>query len=1430
MTETIQFNPFNRPPRIQEPFSPIEIEVPAPPQPEQERKQPLLMAILPMTSILFMGIFYLGIAASNPSTASRGWIMAIPMLGIGIFTVITSLIVSSYQKHEQKLQHIRQLRDYHRQLDKKESRLVSGNALHRAWLLNNFSSPEDIIRKVQNLELRLWERRPDDLDFMSVRLGVGKTPSLITINPPDPDIPAPEIRRAFGIYTRYRDLIEAPIVVSLQQSRSIGVVGSRSQALSAVYSILAQLVTYHSPDDLNVYLFAPEHRYKNWEWMRWLPHTNGERSGGRPDFMAFGSKSARLLMSAMSKQFDARRSSEEDTQDGPITDGPFSMLVFDGYAEVQDEPGFLRLIREASNLRVASIFICQTLEEVPGDCDAILDIRKGAFRFSVTGGQTPSIKGSADFQNQVAVDNLARKLIPISIRALGQTNRIPSSVTLTQIYEAGRIEDIDLGMRWNRLPQAGLLPYPVNIGSESLIQPLSIDLAENHDGPHGIIAGTTGSGKSELLQTLVTALAIEHHPYFVNFLLIDFKGESTFGVFRKLPHTVGMVSNLDKTGAIRALEAIRAENIRRQQFLARHKVEDITEYHQEISRKGKIPSDWEPLPHLFIIVDEFAQLAKDLPNFLPELVATVRVGRSLGLHLILATQRPAGVVTDEMRANLNFRISLRVQTMDDSRDMLRRPDAALLPPHLPGRAYFQLGDGGTPRLFQAARVGVEYIAKQTEEDTVEQDSVVYLRNQERQEFLSQPKKKTDEEKPDLLSDRLVDYMNRTYTDMQAKHDYQSLDPILLPPLPHIQFTSSEKPLEGEEPKISKDRLALVLGGITLSWKPKEKLWDKVDEKNYLIPVGIVDDLARREQPPLYVNFTRQGGHLLVVGAPGMGKTILLRSLILSAAQCLPPDAIHFYILSFAGKSLDHLKNLPHVGDVIHSGEYERLGRLIRHLQEMMEKRKDLFANKKVDDWFSYNQNCGEEPRIPLLVALIDNFAELRDPSYDADLLELEKLIRDGRAYGIYFVITALQSNALPFKIMNMIDQRFVLYMTDKNEYSMITGKTGLIELDPLPGRGFVNTNPPIQFQIALPVAEKAAESMSNMTEYVDSLVNSMLLPAKAYQLPVEIGILPKRQNLSTILKDSLLTVIKTNGNMPISFGIEGAHLEDFVIDMRHDGPNFLISGPSRSGRTSLLQTMVLSAAYHYSPDELMIVLIDGGQGGLKPLSSLPHVLEWVSDDRGLYFNLACLKKELLHRKEHLGLSENKDEFPHLLFVIDDYDLTRDAYEIKEELLTQLGRHIRQDSKYGFGLWLTTIPSSTGSSDPVLRQIKLMRSGIGLVTGDAVDAVGGRTTASMHRDVLPEGRGYLVLRSGVKLAQFAYPDPESYTLVANRWTGFTQNHWPRPVNPDDPKLAEQVNHPTSDTQSGEDFLVVDDALVQEYLELRKQEGRKPNGNR
>ena len=434
--------------------------------------------------------------------------------------------------------------------------------------------------------------------------------------------------------------------------------------------------------------------------------------------------------------------------------------------------------------------------------------------------------------------------------------------------------------------------------------PVWLDLNDNAHGPHGIIAGTTGAGKSELLQSLIVGLAITHHPHLVNFVLVDFKGGAAFKAFEKIPHTVGMVTDLSGRLTERALTALKCELKRREHILSQANARKIAEYQ---AMRMQNPSAYEPLPNLLIIIDEFAELAKEHPTFMEGLVSVVQKGRSLGVHLILATQKPTGAVNPNIWSNLKFRICLRVASLQDSRDMLGRSEAALLPSTIPGRAYFQIGSE-IFELFQSARITLPARVS---------DSSIIVQKQES----AGAGEVTDQQ---VLMDLIEPY--QATLGAELFHPWPS-------PLPH-RLSLQELFRRHDLPPVQQ-------GQPPFGW--------------LTFPMGLVDLPAEQQQKPYLLDMARQGGHVMVAGASGSGKSTFLRTLITSLILTHSPSQLHLYMVDFGGQSLRVFEKLPHVGGVFGESDEEYIRRLLHKLHGIIEERKRLCMTHQIDDFLSYQR-------------------------------------------------------------------------------------------------------------------------------------------------------------------------------------------------------------------------------------------------------------------------------------------------------------------------------------------------------------------------------------------------------------------------------------------------------------------------------------------
>ena len=626
--------------------------------------------------------------------------------------------------------------------------------------------------------------------------------------------------------------------------------------------------------------------------------------------------------------------------------------------------------------RVSGIVIARSVQRLPASCTTVIEVdetgAEGTIRRPQAGERSDAvlIAGMNEPTARSCALALARFEDP-DLRLPG--GAIPDAVALTQLLGLGAIDADHLRARWERAATAPGLPASFALGEDG---PFVVDLVS--DGPHGLIAGTTGAGKSELLRSLVATLATEHSPERVNFVLIDYKGASAFGQCGALPHTVGLVTDLDEQLGARALESLEAELRQRERILREHRCSDLIEY-------GRLVADDRagPLPRLLVIIDEFATLAAELPDFITALVGVAQRGRSLGVHLLLATQRPSGAVNENIRANTNLRVCLRVQASQDSADVIDDPAAALIPRTQPGRAYVRLGPGELVPVQVALVTGVSAGA---EHRAVE--LVAFTLAPEPAPASAAPAPPAPSGASDL--ERIVAAAREAHAGLAAPRR------PWLEPLPALVALDA---LPGLGP-------VRALAG----------------DRGVVVALGLADDPAAQSQYP--VGWNLNSGNLLLYGVVGSGVTTALATVALSLSALAEPDLVHIYVLDFGAGELGALAGLPHVGAVIAAGEHERQRRLLRQLRAQLDERRGLTAAQRAN-----------RPRIVLLIDGYSGFAAEQDGAGGEGLREaLARVWADGPELGVHAAISADRVGAVPSSIASLAQQRLVLQLADVADY------------------------------------------------------------------------------------------------------------------------------------------------------------------------------------------------------------------------------------------------------------------------------------------------------------------------------------------------------------------------------------------------------------
>ncbi|MCB0158091.1 MAG: type VII secretion protein EssC, partial [Caldilineaceae bacterium] len=1150
---------FSRSPRLVRRTQPVELTIPDPPPAPDTNGNAVWLTMLPLLlMILVMG----GVGLASGMTTMLYF--SVPLMGA---SAIGSVAINQYQKRKAKKAAAERTQKYGALLKEYEQQLTELHRTQYELRNRNDPTPDACLEVAQELDRRLWERTADDEDFLVVRVGLGDVPTNVQVKTPEvrnPIDPDPLVVAARNLVARYAMVEGVPLTVDIQEAGVVGIGGDREFGLTAAFTLLMQLATHHAPHEVKLGAIFPPEELEEWAWLRWLPHTWHEDHEMR--FLANRAESARKLLLHFERLMDERIRQLEDpklSKDAEMLPRYVLLLAWRGVAET--DPTIQRLQTEGPRTGIYPVFIGHRTKQLPRTCRTMVRVEQGESLLIEQEGNTSARPLSLDRPTATMLDQFALAQAPIVLQS-GEARQIRSMVTLFDLFGVARVEDLNVAQRWEASAKAGkslITPIGMEYGDELLM----LDLHEKADGPNGLVAGMVGAGKSELLQTLVASLVLNYHPHRLALVLVDYKGGGMAKPFERLPHTLGIITNLQNESlAQRALTSFDVELKRRQRLFDTAKggegVVHIDDY-QKLYDAGQVS---EPLPYLVVIVDEFAEMKTEQPDVAKEFVRIARTGRALGLRLILAMQKPAGIVDGQIEANTRFRLCLRVAQTDDSMAMLRRPEAAYL--QQIGRAYLQIGANEQFKEFQVAWSGAAYAPDGSGEHHPMDVVAVHLDG--RQELLYRPPTEDAENQGEISQLRaLTDHLES----VAAAMEIERLDYLWLPPLP-------------EEVALPAVRKA-TQGWNGAGWTPGDR---------WLAPtVGLVDRPRERVQDALRVDLGSEG-HLAIYAAPGYGKTVALQTLIMALAQDHTPSEVNLYVLDFGGRILKMFEPLPHVGAVIASDEGERLDRFFLFLRAEMERRRKLLGDSGAASLQEYRRLTGNPE--PAIVVVVDNFKTLysmiEENETQADTLA--RLAQDGMGLGMHFVLTATNGSGIRFNISSNIMLAIALQQVDASEYANLVGRTDGMLPEAQPGRGLVRHKPVLECQLALPAdGETDAERNAALRATVEAMAAAWTGPRAR-----PIGVLPAVVELASLLQ----------GRHPTDAATIGLHVDD--LSPLHmtlaDGPHFLVTGPSQSGKSTLLTTWATALAAQHTPDELALYIIESPRQSLAKLRELPHVV------------------------------------------------------------------------------------------------------------------------------------------------------------------------------------------------------------------------------
>lgn len=992
----MQYPHLNRSTRIYYPPPTEKLSIQNPQAKKQPPQQNLMMTILPMVAMLLMTVLLRGVMGGGGSFV----IFSVCSMSIGM---VTSVLNYRRDKKAAVAGEESRVQGYTAYIQKKDGEFALERQREAAILEENTPNIDATLQTVWQFDNRLYERKPDDPDFLSVRLGSGPREALCPIQirqeeyrvVDDPLCEWPE-----QVESKYHLLPSAPVLLALRCRSMVGLLGSGQEQYEAVKLMTLDLCVRHSYLDLQLcFLLAPE-QADAWAWVRWLKHVVNHQNGARN--IAFDTDSYKTLSEMLFKELserDARRQSNTST--APL---PHYIVFVLGSYDLMRHP-ISRFFERSCELGVTFIFCSCTAELLP-QCQTIVSVRNGQGQIvdARDGNVTTSFSPAA-----VADDKAARaavKLASVVVDEVSLASQLTKNITLYRMLQIFSASDLDLDKLWqsSRVYKSMAAPLGVNTKGEIVW----LDLHEKAHGPHGLVAGTTGSGKSEILQSYILSMATLFHPYDVGFVIIDFKGGGMVNQFRDLPHLVGSITDIDGREINRSLLSIRAELNKRKELFAQAGVNHIDQY----IKKFKNHELSTPLPHLILIVDEFAELKAEQPDFMKELISTARVGRSLGVHLILATQKPAGVVDAQIWSNSRFRLCLKVATPEDSKEMLKTPLAAEI--REPGRAYLQVGNNEVFELFQSAFSGApadSEIATGQRSYQIDRMDLAGVRT-----CLYKVSAKASHQSSETQLTEMVSM----FRDYCAAHSIARLPGICLPPLPELIPCPVLHPVPGSQ---------------------------------ILVPLGLYDDPEHQQQ--VEYGLTLNSSHILVVGTALSGKSGILYQLIRSLSTLYSPDEVNLYILDFASRALGIFAGLNHVGGCVFNDQEDRLKTFMRMLVSTVHTRKERFAEVGITNYSGFRE-AGLAKDMPQIVVLLDNLLSFRElyPQYDEDLLFL---LREGISVGICFVVTAVQSSSIGFRYMNTFGVRIALHCNDSGEYLSLLDRCRMQPKN-VPGRAIVSLN------------------------------------------------------------------------------------------------------------------------------------------------------------------------------------------------------------------------------------------------------------------------------------------------------------------------------------------------------------------------------------
>lgn len=1301
-----------RPPRVlPSEVSTREIVLQPPPELPRGQQEGMLMQLLPMLGMGGSVVFFF-MPNAHPFMRIMGMIMIASTIAMGV-----AMAIRFRRGNQGQLADMR--RDYLSYLAQTRRTAVDTAKAQRDAQYFLHPSPEQLWALVAEGS-RVWERRPGDEDFAQVRIGLGSQSLASTLVAPETGpveqlepLTAGAMQRFLAVHSTLDDL---PMAVSLRAFYHVTISGEPQSVRSSARAMVGSLAALHSPEDLLIVVAAGREDLPHWEWAKWLPHVQAPGAVDGAGSRRLIDSDTRELENLLATRLTGRPRFHPNA--APLPEEPHIVVVLDGRSLPPDS-----VLANPEGLQGVTV-----LEVVPGELttgggELSIVVRPEALHLESAHGA--AYEGTPDALSYESAEALARQLAPLRMATGGDDDEpLLANLEFTDLLNLGDAASVDTQRTWRPRSLAERLRVPIGVGEDG--RPVMLDLkeaAQEGMGPHGLCVGATGSGKSELLRTLVLGLAVTHSSETLNFVLADFKGGATFAGMAQMPHVAAVITNLadDLTLVDRMGDSIRGELNRRQEMLRdAGNYANIHDYEKARAAGAAL----QPIPSLVLVIDEFSELLTAKPDFIEMFVQIGRIGRSLGVHLLLASQRLEEGRLRGLETYLSYRVGLRTFSAAESRAAIGVPDAYELP-NVPGSGLLKFGTGEMVR-FKAAYVSGVYRSGTQRASLgggplpVDRRPVLFTAAEVPVQYAPVPQQRPSApdgpEVDDALADTVLDVIVRRL-EAQGPAAHQ----VWLPPL------DSPPSLDGLLPGLT----AVQGRGLT---QP-----DYEGAGRLVVPAGLVDKPYEQRRDPLWVDFSGAAGHMQILGGPQSGKSTLLRTLISAFALTHTPYEVQFYGLDFGGGGMSAVAGLPHVGGVASRLDPERVRRTVAEVYGVLTRREEYFRSSGISSIAEFRArrargdiSVTDQPWGDVFL-VIDGWGNFR-----ADYEAMDQVILDiasrGLGYGIHLILTASRSMEVRANLKDHLMNRLELRLGDTMD-SELDRKVAANVPAGVPGRGQAPQK--LHFMAAVP----RIDGLTSDTDLADATAALATEVSRHWQAPdaPEVRLLPRE------FPSEQLPPGDRFPRRGVAFALDEDNLEPVFVDFEQD-PFFLVFGESESGKSNLLRLLIKQVTQRYSGDEAKLFVIDNRRA-LLDVTPSSHLAEYIPMSNAMDHHVSALAGLMERRTPTADVTAQqlRDRSwwsgPTVFVVIDDYDLVATSSGNPLAGLTELLPFAR-DVGVRFIIARSTAGAGRASYEAFMQRVKELGAQGVVLAGDPGE---GDLLGGVRPRPMPAGRGVFVSR-------------------------------------------------------------------------------------